>query len=97
MSAELVVTVTDGADDFASGGAPLSVTFHSKVYEVLAARVSAGIEHVSVDPALAPPPLSEPPQSAALVYVPPLVAIIHRQEYGAVPVDGIVPVTVSAW
>jgi hypothetical protein len=79
VNSELVVTVDDAAEIFVSGVVALSFTLSSKVYEVLAVRVSPGIVHVSVAPPVAPLPLADAPHWVAFAYPLP-VATSHCQE-----------------
>ena len=63
-------------------------------------RVFAETEHDSVADADAPMPLFGVWQTAiafAAVNAPPLMLVRNCHEYGDVPVDGIMPLTVSAW
>lgn len=96
-SGEATETVADRVDSCVSGPASdPSVTWSSNEYVAPAVNVPPAIEQVSVAPAAAP----EPPFWAHVVAATaaiPLTETSHCHEYGAVPVDGIVPVTVSVW
>jgi hypothetical protein len=86
------------ADVFVSGGEPLSVTLSSKAYESPTVSLPAEMVHFSWVPPPAPLPLADAPHWAALTYPPaPFTSTNHCQEYGDVPVTGVVPVTVSGW
>lgn len=95
VRAELTVSVADAVDVALVDVA--SVTRSSKLYVSPAVRVLAAIEHVSVALATASVPLLAV-QNVVSEYPPaPLTCTVHCQEYGEVPVDGMVPLTISVW
>ena len=96
VSAELTVTVVDIGDVCVSAVEALSVTFSSKEYESPTVSVLPEMAQSSLAPATAPLPPSTV-HSVASTWTPPLTETSHCQEYVEVPVEGTVPLTVSAW
>jgi hypothetical protein len=89
-------TVDDAADVAVSGVFAESVTWSSNAYVSPAVSVPPLIVQVSDDEADWPDPLLDV-HCVAAAYAPPLTDTNQLYEYGEVPVEGIMPLTVSAW
>ncbi len=74
----------------------LSVTCNSKAYVSPAVSVLPATVQVTVAPPEAPVPLLTA-HWVVVTYEPPFTETTQDQAYGAIPVVGIVPVTVKAW
>jgi hypothetical protein len=96
VSCEATAIVDDAAEVTVSGVFAESVTWSLNAYVSPAVSVPPLIVHVSGEDAAWPVPLFVA-QKVETAYAPPFTETIQLYEYGEVPVDGIAPVTVSAW